>query len=231
MIRMATLTLRLRQNMIADLKTDSARWEQDVSRRAEQGINRGSYNNPGLSPSQSPNNHSGTYIQSGIRDGHQQTGPPVYSAPPQYEPVYSQPPQHAPQYGSVQSNQGYMQYQHSPAYGHNTYPQSQSPYNPNQSQPPISSSDMHPSSYIHQGGPGYPPYTEGRPRYTGPGEEYEQEYIPVTSGMSYPTTAGMAYPPTTVPDMRMGDVRYPPDSYQEQVRAQPRERDSHRRQR
>lgn len=222
--------------MITDLKADSARWEQDVSRRAEQGYSRGSYN-PGLSVSQSPNNVPGNYVSSSIHDGRQQVGPsPVYTNPPpqQYEPVYSQPPQQ--QYGSVPSNQGYPmpQYQQNPNYGQNAspYPQAQSPYNSsNQNQPPITSAEMH-SSYTHHGGPGYPPYSEGRPRFTGQGDEYEHEYTaPVTAGMPYTTSAGMPYPTTTAPDMRMGvDPRYTSDVYQEPTRAQPpREREVHRR--
>jgi hypothetical protein len=220
--------------MITDLKADSARWEQDVSRRAEQGYSRGSYN-PGLSTSQSPNNVPGSYVSSTIHDGRQQFGPsPVYSSnppPTTYEPVYSQPP--PGQYGSVPANQGYTMppYPQNPNYGQNQspFPQAQSPYgSSNQNQPPITSPDAHPS-YTHHGGTGYPSYSEGRPRFTGQGDEYEHEYTPVTTGMPYTTTAGMPYAATTAPDMRIPvDARYPPDVYQDQARSQ-QPRDTHRR--
>lgn len=181
--------------MISDLKTDSARWEHDVSRRTEQGYSRGNYKNPGLSPSQSPNNVPGNYVQSSIHDGRQQAGPSQgYNSGP--------PPQS--HYGSVPSNQGYSMppyQQQNLGYAQNTGaypPQSQSPYNPpNQSQPP-SAPDMHPS-YTHHGGPGYPQYAEGRPRFTGQGDEFD-EYREVSSGVPYATTAGMPYPSTTAPD-------------------------------
>ncbi|KAK2756568.1 hypothetical protein FQN54_005461 [Arachnomyces sp. PD_36] len=221
----------LTSNMITDLKADSARWEQDVSRRTQQGYARGSYN-PGLSASQSPNNVSGTYSSSTIHDnGRQDVGAsPVYTSapPPQPREAYSQPPQ---QHGSVAGNPGYPAgYQQNPNYGQNTSPypqQTQSPYGPSsQNQPPIPTPDTQ-YGYTHHPGSGYPSYPEGRPRYAPRGDEYEQhEYTPVTSGMPYTTSAGMSYPTTTAPMSMDIDPRYQQDVYQDRG-GQPR--DPHRR--
>ncbi|PKX97163.1 putative transcription factor RfeG [Aspergillus novofumigatus IBT 16806] len=182
----------LTSEMIADLKADSARWEADVMRRADQGYPRGSYIHD-YNVRQAPNVVPAPYASSSIHEVRQQGGP----SPP---PTYSQPPsQPYPPYTAPSSYPS----SHSPfAAGQNPYPP-QVPYSaPGQ---PAVSADMHPS-YTYTSNTGYP-YENGRsnaPRYTGPGYETESDYSPVTSGMTYPAT--------TAPDPRIGmDPRYTPE--------------------
>ncbi|GAT19763.1 transcription factor RfeG [Aspergillus luchuensis] len=194
--------------MIADLKKDSARWEADVIRRADQGYPRGSYQQE-LSYSQPPSMPAASYPVSAIHEGRQQGGPsppPAFSAPPPTQTFQVDP--YAQSYQATQSPpyppaSTYTGPNHSP-YGSapNPYPSGQIPYTTS-SQPPVTA-EMHPSSYTY--GPGY--YENGRsnaPRYPGPGYETEQDYSPVTTGIPYPTT--------TAPDPRIGmDPRYTPEA-------------------
>ncbi|RDK39398.1 hypothetical protein M752DRAFT_56205 [Aspergillus phoenicis ATCC 13157] len=199
----------LTSEMIADLKKDSARWEADVIRRADQGYPRGSYQQE-LNYSQAPSMPPASYQVSAVHEGRQQGGPsppPAYSAPPPTQPFVVDP--YAQSYQATQSPpyppaSTYTGPNHSP-YGSapNPYPSGQIPYTTS-SQPPVTA-EMHPSSYTY--GPGYV-YENGRsnaPRYPGPGYETEQDYSPVTTGIPYPTT--------TAPDPRIGmDPRYTPEA-------------------
>ncbi|KAB8233128.1 hypothetical protein BDV23DRAFT_101088 [Aspergillus alliaceus] len=217
----------LTSEMIADLKADSARWEADVLRRADQGYPRGSYIQDYSVSQPPPNMVPATYASSSIHEGRQQQGPsppPTYSAPPPqpYVDPYTQPP-----YGQTQSPQypvsSSYPANHSPFGSGQTYPPPQVPYSA-PSQPPVSA-DMH-QTYTYTTTAGYG-YENGRnnPRYPGPGYETESDYSPVTSGI--------AYPATTAPDPRIGgmDPRYTPESaYSDRSRPQPtRERDPARR--
>ncbi|KAF9891189.1 hypothetical protein FE257_004753 [Aspergillus nanangensis] len=220
----------LTSEMIADLKADSARWEADVVRRADQGYPRGSYTHD-YSMSHAPNMASATYASSSIHEGRQQQGPsppPAYSAAPptqSFVDPYGQP--------------SYQQQTQSPPYpatssypsNHSPFGQSQNPYNPQMpsysapNQPPVTS-DVH-QSYTYTTAAAYP-FENGRnnaPRYPGPGYDTESDYSPVTTGM--------AYPATTAQDHRMAgmDLRYTPESaYSDRSRPQPaRERDAPRR--
>lgn len=213
--------------MIADLKADSARWEADVSRRADLGYPRGSYIQD-VNPSQAPNNHSANYATSAIHEVRQQPGPspPTFSAAPAQQPYmesYSQSP-----YGGSQN----APYNNPSSYTstHSPYASGQAPYPPPQvsysgpSQPVVTAADMHPPSYTYStagGGYGYEGGGRNAPRYPGPGYDDQSDYSPVTSGMAYPTT--------TAPDPRIGmEPRYTPEY--ERSRPQPtRERDPHRR--
>ncbi|EAU33111.1 hypothetical protein ATEG_06567 [Aspergillus terreus NIH2624] len=208
----------LTSEMIADLKADSARWEQDVLHRANQGYPRGSYIHD-YSMSHAPNRPPASYASSSIHEGRQQGGPsppPVYSAPPSqtygvdpyaqsgYSQTQSPPYPNPSSYPPNPSN-------HSPFAGQNPYPAAQVPYT-GASQPPVTA-DMHPT-YTYASTPGYG--YEGRsnaPRYAG--YDPESDYSPVTSGI--------AYPPTTAPDPRIGmDTRYTPESaYSDRGRPQP----------
>ncbi|KAJ5191657.1 uncharacterized protein N7498_010642 [Penicillium cinerascens] len=217
----------LTSEMIADLKADSARWEADVSRRADLGYPRGSYIQD-VNPSHAPNNHSANYATSAIHEVRQQPGPSpaTFSAAPAQQPYmdsYSQSP-----YGGSQN----APYNNPSSYTstHSPYTSSQAPYPPPQvsysgpSQPVATGADMHPPSYTYSatgGGYGYEGGGRNAPRYPGPGYDDQSDYSPVTSGMAYPTT--------TAPDPRIGmEPRYTPEY--ERSRPQPtRERDQHRR--
>ncbi|KAL2220124.1 putative transcription factor RfeG [Thermoascus aurantiacus ATCC 26904] len=207
--------------MIADLKADSARWEADLARRANQGYSRDSYVQD-LNPNPPPV----TYASSAIHDVRQPPGPspPTYPAAPArpYLDPYGQPvpygappnPYPAPSYPST-----------GPPYGSapNAYPPPQNPYT-GPSQPPVSAPDMHPTyTYTSNAGYGYDNGRNNAPRYPGPGYENDPEYPPVTSGI--------AYPPTTAPDPRIGmDPRYAEPAYADRSRPQPaREREAPRR--
>ncbi|KAJ6107452.1 hypothetical protein N7523_008775 [Penicillium sp. IBT 18751x] len=216
----------LTSEMIADIKADSARWEADVSRRADLGYPRGSYNQD-VNPSHAPNNHSANYATSAIHDVRQQPGPspPTFSAAPVQQPYMDQYSQ-SPYSGSQNAP-----YNNPPSYTstHSPYGAGQAPYPPPQvsysgsSQPVVTAADMHPASYTYSaaGGYGYEGGGRNAPRYPGPGYDDQSDYSPVTSGMAYPTT--------TAPDPRIGmEPRYTPEY--ERSRPQPtRERDPHRR--
>ncbi|KAI9930006.1 hypothetical protein MW887_011816 [Aspergillus wentii] len=197
----------LTSEMIADLKADSARWEADVSRRADQGYPRGSYIQQDYSISQPPP-VSASYSGSAMHEGRPQPGPspPTYSVPPAQPPYMDYPQSHP--YSATQSppypTQPTYPTSHSPfGSSQNTYPP-QIPYSA-PSQPAVTA-DMHPT-YTYTSNAPYA-YDAGRnnaPRYTGPGYDAEPDYSPVTSGMPYPAT--------TAPDPRIGmDPRYTPDS-------------------
>ncbi|CRG87701.1 hypothetical protein PISL3812_04721 [Talaromyces islandicus] len=206
----------LTSEMIADLKADSARWEQEVARRADMGYSRASY------------------ASSSIHETRQQQGGPSpaafnpppnqynidpYPQQPQYGGHHSQPPHYGtPAYTSSQS----------PGFAQNAYasPPQQNPY-PGQNPPPISAPESH-TAYTYTGQPVYP--YEGRnaaPRYPGPGYENESDYPNVTSSMGYP-------PATTASDARAGmEARYTPEAPYSDHRAgvnRPQQsRDPHRR--
>ncbi|EAL91700.1 hypothetical protein V6Z96_000604 [Aspergillus fumigatus] len=192
----------LTSEMIADLKADSARWEADVMRRADQGYPRGSYIHD-YNVRQAPNVVPAPYAASSIHEVRQQGGPSPPQPPSQpYVDPYTQAPYGATQSPPYTAPSSYPS-SHSPfAAGQNPYPP-QVPYSA-PGQPPVSA-DMHPS-YTYTSNTGYP-YENGRsnaPRYTGPGYETESDYSPVTSGMTYPAT--------TAPDPRIGmDPRYTPE--------------------
>lgn len=201
----------LTSEMIADLKADSARWEADVSRRADLGYPRANY------------------ATSAIHEVRQQQGPSptTYSAAPAqaYMDPYSQSPYSGSQ-SAPYSNPSYTS-------THSPYGQGQAPYPPPQvtysgSQPPVvTTADIHPSSYTYSAtGPTYGGYEgapRNAPRYAGPGYEADAEYSPVTSGIAYPAS-------TSAADSRMSgsmEPRYTPEY--ERSRPQPtRERDPHR---
>ncbi|KAJ5378788.1 hypothetical protein N7509_011907 [Penicillium cosmopolitanum] len=201
----------LTSEMIADLKADSARWEADVSRRADLGYPRGSYVQD-MNISHAPNTVPANYASSGMHEVRQQQqpqqgpSPTTFSAAPaqQYMDPYSQTP-------------------------HTRHTDQARPHTPppqvsysGSSQPVVTAADMHPSSYTYSNtGYGYEGGGRNAPRYPGPGYDAESDYSPVTSGMAYPTT--------TAPDPRIGmEPRYTPEY--ERSRPQPaREREPHRR--
>ncbi|KAJ5992452.1 hypothetical protein N7451_008176 [Penicillium sp. IBT 35674x] len=213
----------LTSEMIADLKADSARWEADVSRRADLGYPRGSYIQD-VNMSHPPNSGAASYATSAVHEVRQQQGPSptTFSAAPAQ--TYMEYPQGS--YGGSQ-NVSYNQPPSSYSSTHSPYGSGQAPYPPPQvsysgpPQPVVTAADMHPTSYTYAAGYGY---EGGRnaPRYPGPGYNDQPDYSPQTTGMSYPTT--------TAPDPRIGGMepRYTPEY--ERSRPQPtRERDPHRR--
>ncbi|KAJ6022271.1 hypothetical protein N7540_007775 [Penicillium herquei] len=213
----------LTSEMIADLKADSARWEADVSRRADLGYPRGSYIQD-VNMTHTPNTGPASYATSAVHEVRQQQGPSptTFSAAPAqtYMDPYSQG-----SYAGTQ-NAPYNQPPSSYSSTHSPYGSGQAPYPPPQvtypgsTQPVVTAADMHPSSYTYTAGYGY---EAGRnaPRYPGPGYDDQSDYSPQTTGMAYPTT--------TAPDPRIGmEPRYTPEY--ERSRPQPtRERDPHRR--
>ncbi|KAE8146460.1 hypothetical protein BDV25DRAFT_49642 [Aspergillus avenaceus] len=217
----------LTSEMIADLKADSARWEADVLRRADQGYPRGSYLQQSVSqpPNMVPTTYPPTTTIHETRTQQGPSPPPAYSAPPppqSYVDPYTQPAYgqtQSPPYPAASSYPA----NHSPFGSGQTYPPPQLPYTA-PSQPPVST-DMH-QTYTYTTTAGYG-FENGRnnPRYPGPSYETEPDYSPVTSGI--------AYPATTAPDPRIGgmDPRYTPESaYSDRSRPQPtRERDPARR--
>ncbi|RAK98880.1 putative transcription factor RfeG [Aspergillus ibericus CBS 121593] len=200
----------LTSEMIADLKADSARWEADVLRRADQGYPRGSYNQD-YSYSQAPNMGSASYPVSAVHEGRQQGGPsppPAYSAPPPAPQQFVVDPYAQPPYAATQSPpyppaSSYPP-NHSPfGTAANPYPPPQIPYTTS-SQPAVTA-EMHPTSYTYGTGYAYENGRNNAPRYPGPGYEPESDYSPVTSGIPYPAT--------TAPDPRIGmDPRYTPEA-------------------
>ncbi|GLI79370.1 hypothetical protein PoHVEF18_007701 [Penicillium ochrochloron] len=218
----------LTSEMIADLKADSARWEADVSRRADLGYPRGSYIQD-VNPSHAPNTVSANYATSAIHEVRQQQGPSptTYSAAPAqpYMDPYSQSPYSGSQTAPYPN----------PSYTstHSPYGQGQAPYPPPQvtysgaQQPVVTTADIHPSSYTYSAtGPAYGGYEgapRNAPRYPGPGYDADPDYSPVTSGIAYPAS-------TSAADSRMSgsmEPRYTPEY--ERSRPQPtRERDPHR---
>ncbi|KAJ5182762.1 hypothetical protein N7492_000378 [Penicillium capsulatum] len=208
----------LTSEMIADLKADSARWEADVSRRADLGYPRGSYVQD-VNVSHAPNSVPANYAASAIHEVRQQQGPsptPFSAAPAQPYMEYSQSPysgsQNAPYNPSSYSST------------HSPYGSAQAPYPPPKSLillPPNPWSprrtctlDPTPTLPLDMGG-------RNAPRYTGSGYDAESDY-------SAPVTSTMAYPTTTAPDPRIGmEPRYTPEY--ERSRPQPASRDPHRR--
>ncbi|OQE92481.1 hypothetical protein PENNAL_c0007G08429 [Penicillium nalgiovense] len=198
----------LTSEMITDLKADSARWEADVSRRADLGYPRGNYIQD-TNVSHPPNTAPATYAPAPVHEVRQSQGPsptPFTAAPAQsYMDPYSQSSYSGSQNAPYTNPSSYTSTTHSPyASGTAPYPPPQVSYSgPNQ--PIVTSADMHSQSYTYAP-PGYG-YDNGRsnaPRYPGPGYDAEQEYSAVTSGMSYPTT--------TAPDPRIGmEPRYTPE--------------------
>lgn len=224
--------------MITDLKADSARWEADVSRRADLGYPQGSYTHE-IYTTQAPNLHPASYAPSPVQEArhHQGPSPPPYTTapPPQFMDPYAPNP-----YGAVVAAAPppapNAPYPNAPAYGsgHSPYGSGQPPYQPppppanpytGVSQPPVTAPDPH-QSYTYGNMPyGFDPGRNNAPRYPGPGYDNDPEYSPATSGMPYPAT--------TVPDPRTGmdPLRYTPESaYPERARPQPI-RDAHRRNR
>ncbi|KAJ5602646.1 hypothetical protein N7537_005602 [Penicillium hordei] len=199
----------LTSEMITDLKADSARWEADVSRRADLGYPRGNYIQD-TSVSHAPNTSPANYAPAPVHEVRQSQGPsptPFTAAPAQsYMDPYSQ--------GSYSGSQN-APYTNPPSYTsatHSPYASSTAPYPPPQvsysgsNQPIVTAADMqHPQSYTYAPtGYGYDNGRSNAPRYPGPGYDAEQEYSTVTSGMSYPTT--------TAPDPRIGmEPRYTPE--------------------
>lgn len=201
----------LTSEMIADLKADSARWEQEVERRANMGYSRGTYVQD-VRRSRSPNELSGSYV-SPTHELRSQGGPspPSYAAAPApyVDPYASQSQYGAPQGQPYAATPSYSTSQ-SPGYNQNPYasPPQQNPYSgPGQGQPPISAPDVHQPSYTYSSNPSYG-YERGNaaPRYPGAGYDNEPEYSPVTSGMGYPAA-------TAPSDARLGmDPRYTPEA-------------------
>ncbi|KAJ5689169.1 hypothetical protein N7462_003561 [Penicillium macrosclerotiorum] len=219
----------LTSEMIADLKADSARWEADVSRRADLGYPRGSYIQD-VNLSHTPNTVPANYATSAIHEVRQQQGPspPTFSAAPAPQPYMD--PYSQSQYSGSQN----APYNNPSSYSstHSPYGSTQAPYPPPQvtysgSQPVVTTADMHPSSYTYSAsGYGYEGSgSRNAPRYPGPGYDAESDYSPVTSGM--------AYPATTAPDPRIGgggmEARYTPEYERSRPQQTTRERDPHRR--
>ncbi|KAJ6034541.1 uncharacterized protein N7446_009290 [Penicillium canescens] len=182
----------LTSEMITDLKADSARWEADVSRRADLGYPRANY------------------AASAVHEVRQQQGPsptPFTAAPAQqpYMDPYSQSPYSGSQNAPYTNPPPAYTSTHSPyASGTAPYPPPQVSYS-GSNQPVVTAADMHPQSYTYAPtGYGYDNGRSNAPRYPGPGYDAEQDYSPVTSGMAYPTT--------TAPDPRIGmEPRYTPE--------------------
>lgn len=208
-----------------DLKKETARWEQEVARRADLGYPRGSYVQD-VKISHAPNSVPVTYASSSMHEMRQSQGPspPTFSATPAqpYGDAYSQSPYSGTQNAPYNNNPASYSSSHSP------YGSGQAPYPPPQvsysgpSQPVVTAAEIHPGSYTYStAGYGY----EGgggrnAPRYPGPGYDDQPDYSPATSGM--------AYPASTAPDPRIGEARFTPEY--ERGRPQPtRERDPHRR--
>lgn len=219
------LTTRRIQEMITDLKADSARWEADVSRRADLGYPRGNYIQD-TNVSHAPNTAPANYAPAPVHEVRQSQGPsptPFTAAPAQsYMDPYSQGSYSGSQNAPYTNPPSYTSATHSPyASGTAPYPPPQVSYS-GSSQPVVTAVDMqHPQSYTYAPtGYGYDNGRSNAPRYPGPGYDAEQEYSTVTSGMSYPTT--------TAPDPRIGmEPRYTPEY--DRSRPQPASRDPHRR--
>jgi hypothetical protein len=201
------LTTHRLQEMITDLKADSARWEADVSRRAALGQSRGNYIQD-VNVSHAPNTAPASYAPSAVHESRQSQGPsptPFTAAPAQpYMDPYSQSPYSGSQNAPYTNPSSYTGPSHSPyASGTAPYPPPQVSYS-GSNQPVVTAADMHGQGYTYAPA-GY--YDNGRsnaPRYPGPGYDAEQDYSPVTSGMAYPTT--------TAPDPRIGmEPRYTPE--------------------
>jgi hypothetical protein len=221
----------LTSEMIADLKADSARWEQEVERRANMGYSRGTYVKEARRP-RSPNELSGSYV-SPSHELRSQAGPspPSYAAAPAaYADPYAQQSQYGAPPGQSYPTPAYNTSQ-SPGYNQNPYasPPPQIPYSgPGQSQPAISTPEVHQPSYTYSGNPNYG-YERGSaaPRYAGAGYDNDPEYSPVTSGMGYPAATAPA-------EARLGmDPRYTPEAAYPEHRTgagrPPQNRDPHRR--
>lgn len=205
------------QEMIADLKNDSARWQAESMRRAEQGYPRGSYIHRDHM-SRSPNMVEAHYQNSDTHMGRQQYGPSSPYGPPVGQSIVDP---HGPiQYVNSQPPHGSTQ---SPSYQPQTYTSGNSSFPPNQYVPQMSypgHGQVPSSSDPPQGYPAYtlsnsPAYYEtarnNAPRYTVPGYEPDQDFHP---GFS-PGTSGGGYPTTSVPDPRadMDPIaRYTPES-------------------
>ncbi|KAJ5104542.1 hypothetical protein NUU61_001889 [Penicillium alfredii] len=214
----------LTSEMIADLKADSARWEADVSRRADLGYPRGSYIQD-VNISHAPNTISANYATSDIHEVRQQQGPSptTFSAAPAqpYMDPYSQSPYSGSQNAPYTNPSSYTS-------SHSPYNAGQAPYPPPQvsysgpSQPVVTAADIHQSYTYAPTGYGYEGGRGNAPRYPGPGYDSQPEYSAVTSGM--------AYPPTTAPDPRIGmEPRYTPEYERSRPPQATRDRDPHRR--
>ncbi|KAJ5618994.1 hypothetical protein N7510_002978 [Penicillium lagena] len=223
----------LTSEMIADLKADSARWEADVSRRADQGYPRGSYTQDMNVTHAPPNTLPATYTGSTIHDGRQpqQPGPspPTYGAAPAQP--YMDPYTQSPYSGNQNAPPQYSNAPSSYPSTHSPYGQGQNPYPPPQvsysgpSQPVVTAAEMHSSYTYTPTGYNYEGNRNTAPRYPGPGPGYEAE-----ADYSSPVTSGIPYPTTSAPDPRIGmEPRYTPE-YDRTSRPQAaREREPHRR--
>ncbi|WEW55988.1 hypothetical protein PRK78_001423 [Emydomyces testavorans] len=215
------------QEMIADLKADSARWEAETSRRAERGYPRGNHSDIAKHATRS-NSVLANYNTSSIHESRQQATYPPATGQSYMDPYSSaQNPyphqQNAPGYPATFNQPSGYPSESAP------YGSAQNPYAQGQSAPVVTSADMQ-SSYTYTPGNAYG-YADGRsaPRYTGQG--YEND------GPEYPqvATTGMGYPPTTAPDPRMMDPRYSPEGAYPDPRGPssrthpPRDRDPQRR--
>ncbi|KAN0071607.1 hypothetical protein V8E54_010203 [Elaphomyces granulatus] len=230
----------LTSEMITDLKSDSARWEADVARRADSGYPRGTADVQGSNVARSPNAPLVTYASSNIHEMRQQGGPsppPPYNAGTgNYMDAFAPPAPFV-----TQAPPGYPQTTYSAPQGQyappNPYVAPPNPYTGPAVPSVTTGSDMHGYTYANTNAPGYP-YDNGRgtaPRYSGQVPGYDDsEYSPNTSA-SVPYTATTTT--TTAPDTRitMGDTRYQAaePTYDHRTQAtrpqQPRERDTHRR--
>lgn len=195
----------LTSEMIADLRSDSARWEEEIRRRAEEGHSRAPYDQSyihesrqqeGPSPPQSYNTAPGQFMDTtygqnfyGIQNpSYPASTMAAYTTPTSYPTTQS-----GYQTTTMQYSQPPSQYTQAPS--SHTYPLS--------GQPVVSSPDPHPS-YIHttaQSGYSYDPRTTA-PRYAPPGyESSEPDYSPGQSTQVYPV-------PTTTSAPMSADPRY-----------------------
>ena len=191
--------------MIADLKTDSARWEADKQRRD---LRPGTYYNDVDVPS-APNRVPESY-----GTHHEPREPSYPTNPPYADPAYGRAPT---TYSSAPAQSGYpgytqpSNYPSAPAYS--TPPGG---YVPAPAAPPVTTPEMSSSYTYNSGNNGYPyPDRSGAAPRGYPVYDQDPEYPPGVS-------SGMAYPPTTAPDPRIS----PMEGYGHPSRAPPR--DPHR---
>jgi len=219
----------LTTEMIADLKADSARWEQEMNRRENMGYSRVTY--------AASNTYESRQQQQQLPHPQQQGGPspPTYNAAPVFmEPGFS-PAAYGVQNVPYQANSG--AYAHSGVYQTTQpgYGQAQVVYatQPQQTytiptQTPVSSpGSMDQYTYsIH--GSGHPTYTHETTRnpahtaHTAPRTPYTSSYDPSESDRTVVTTTAPSYPTSSSAGTdRIMETRFAPENYQQDHRSAP----------
>ena len=233
--------------MIADLKADSARWEQEMSRREHMGYSRGTYTQ-NLRRSRSPNNTPPvTYAASNTYESRQQQqqlphqqqqqggpSPPPYNATPVYmEPGFS-PAAYGVQNVPYQANSG--AYAHAGVYQATTQPgygqaplvyasQPQQTYTIPTQTPVSSPGSMDQYQYaIHGGGQAaYGHETARNAAHAAP----RTTYVSPSFDPSEPdrivvaNTSAQNYPAATTGTDRTMEPRFAPENYQQDHRSAP----------